>query len=191
MMTTQKSAHLAWCALVALALAKQDGSIRSPAQENLFLTRWLATELKQRRFPHEVVPDIQWLLQERGQLGIRTKLTDSCIGLMMKINASTFFEVPACFKVTSLPWPIPDTMSHDSLGKRIFPPKGAPLSGLITPDPLHFNTEMRKPNVTQQLLWMDYKAQAGELAMGHFTFATITGSGKNAPPLHGSGTPRR
>ncbi|ECW2291474.1 DUF2913 family protein [Salmonella enterica] len=45
MTLTEKSDHLAWCALVALALARQDGGVLSPAQENLFLTRWLATAL--------------------------------------------------------------------------------------------------------------------------------------------------
>jgi hypothetical protein len=58
---TEKSAHLAWCALVALALARQNGDVVSPVQENLFLTRWLATALKQRRFSRDVAPDIEWL----------------------------------------------------------------------------------------------------------------------------------
>lgn len=71
---TEKSGHLAWCALTALALAKQDGSAISPAQENLFLTRWLATALKQRRFSRDVAPDIEWLLKQGRQLGIRAKL---------------------------------------------------------------------------------------------------------------------
>lgn len=43
MTLTEKSGHLAWCALVALALARQEGGVLSPAQENLFLTRWLAS----------------------------------------------------------------------------------------------------------------------------------------------------
>ena len=60
---TEKSAHLAWCALVALALARQNGDVVSPVQENLFLTRWLATALKQRRFSRDVAPDIEWLLK--------------------------------------------------------------------------------------------------------------------------------
>ncbi|EFT7619480.1 hypothetical protein R3H94_004918 [Salmonella enterica] len=30
---TEKSGHLAWCAMVALALARQDGGLLSPAQE--------------------------------------------------------------------------------------------------------------------------------------------------------------
>ncbi|HCM8914016.1 TPA: DUF2913 family protein, partial [Salmonella enterica subsp. enterica serovar Paratyphi B] len=50
MTLTEKSGHLAWCALVALAQVRQDSGVLSPAQENLFLTRWLATALKQRRF---------------------------------------------------------------------------------------------------------------------------------------------
>ncbi|ECF2367666.1 DUF2913 family protein, partial [Salmonella enterica subsp. enterica serovar Mountpleasant] len=57
MTLTEKSGHLAWCALVALALARQEGGVLSLAQENLFLIRWLAAALKQRRFPREINPD--------------------------------------------------------------------------------------------------------------------------------------
>ncbi|GKO04826.1 hypothetical protein NUBL17190_50480 [Klebsiella pneumoniae] len=41
----------------------------SPVQENLFLTRWLATALKQRRFSRDVAPDIEWLRLENGIYG--------------------------------------------------------------------------------------------------------------------------
>ncbi|EBE3722345.1 DUF2913 family protein [Salmonella enterica] len=71
---TKNSAHLAWCALMALLMARQDGTVSSPAQENLFLTRWLATALKQRRFPRDVTPDIEWLLQQGRTLGGRAEL---------------------------------------------------------------------------------------------------------------------
>ena len=70
-MLAEKSGHMARCALVALALARQDGSMQSPAQENLFLTRWLATQLKQRRFPRDVAPDIEWMLKQGRHLGGR------------------------------------------------------------------------------------------------------------------------
>ncbi len=46
MTLTEKTGHLAWCALVALALARQEQGELSPAQENLFLTRWLAAALE-------------------------------------------------------------------------------------------------------------------------------------------------
>lgn len=61
-------------------------------------------------------------------------------------------------------------MSHDALEKLIFPSKGSSASERVMPDLLHFDTEMRKPGVTRQLLWMEYKAQAGELAMGYSHF---------------------
>ncbi len=38
------------------------------------------------------------------------------------------------------------------------------------PDMLYLDTEMRKPGVTRQLLWMEYKAQAGNKAMGYSHF---------------------
>ena len=46
--------HLAWCGLVALQLAKHDGTVITPGQESLFLTRWLAVAEKQRRFRREL-----------------------------------------------------------------------------------------------------------------------------------------
>lgn len=74
MAVTEKAGHLAWCALTALAFARQDGRVRSPAQENLFITRWLATALKQRRFPREVSPEIEWLLREGRLYGVGANL---------------------------------------------------------------------------------------------------------------------
>lgn len=71
---TQKTGHLAWCAMIALLLAKRDGQALTESQENLFLTRWLATALKQHRFPREVAPDIEWLLKQGRTLGARAKL---------------------------------------------------------------------------------------------------------------------
>jgi len=54
--------------LVSLVLSKQNGDMLSPAQENIFLTFWLATTLKQRRFTREINPDI-------GKRHIQTVLT--------------------------------------------------------------------------------------------------------------------
>ncbi|MGE0973385.1 DUF2913 family protein (plasmid) [Klebsiella sp. WOUb02] len=74
MTQTEKTGHLAWCALVALGFARRDGTLTSPAQENLFLTRWLATALKQRRFSRDVTPDIEWLLSQGRLYGVRANL---------------------------------------------------------------------------------------------------------------------
>ncbi|MBK0167409.1 DUF2913 family protein, partial [Klebsiella sp. S69] len=74
-------------------LARQDSGVLSPAQENLFLTRWLATALKQRRFSRDVTRDIEWLLKQGRQLGVRAKLVSkldyvwrSCTGELTEQN---------------------------------------------------------------------------------------------------------
>ncbi|WP_439292265.1 MULTISPECIES: DUF2913 family protein [Rahnella] len=79
--------------MVALQLAKRDGQVSSESQENLFLIRWLATALKQHRFPRDVAPDIEWLLRQGRALGARAKMLHkldylwrSCTGELLKQN---------------------------------------------------------------------------------------------------------
>ncbi|CAI2160196.1 Protein of uncharacterised function (DUF2913) [Serratia fonticola] len=72
--TVQDLAHLAFCALVALHTAIQQGAVTSPMAEHLFLVRWLATAQKQKRFPRSVAIDIQLLLDKGRKLGIEAKL---------------------------------------------------------------------------------------------------------------------
>lgn len=66
--------HLAWCGLIALNLARKAGAVNSPAQENLFLCRWLATAEKKRLFRRELANDIRWLLKEGREKGLRADL---------------------------------------------------------------------------------------------------------------------
>ncbi|EDQ0843025.1 DUF2913 family protein [Salmonella enterica subsp. enterica serovar Braenderup str. CFSAN001755] len=69
-----KAAHLAWCALVALQLARDDGNVNTEAQENIFLARWFAEAMRQKRFCKALAPDIGWLLRQGRELGVRAKL---------------------------------------------------------------------------------------------------------------------
>ncbi|MEB6855242.1 DUF2913 family protein [Escherichia coli] len=69
-----RSAHLAWCALIALHLARQEGHIHSESRENLFLVRWLAGAEKQRRFSRDVATDISWLLKQGCLYGVNARL---------------------------------------------------------------------------------------------------------------------
>jgi len=66
--------HLAWCGLIALHLARKAGTVNSPAQETLFLCRWLATAEKKRLFRRELANDIRWLLKEGREKGLRADL---------------------------------------------------------------------------------------------------------------------
>lgn len=72
--TTSALSHLAFCALAALGLARQDGVAGTTYAENLFIIRWLATAQKQKRFPKDVAIDIQWLLERGRRHGTAGKL---------------------------------------------------------------------------------------------------------------------
>lgn len=68
--------HLAFCALVALGIARKDGIALTPLAENLFLIRWLATAQKQKRFPKCVAIDITFLLEQGRKKSSTSKLRD-------------------------------------------------------------------------------------------------------------------
>ncbi|MDO6168640.1 DUF2913 family protein [Enterobacter hormaechei] len=93
MRNTDNTGHLAWCALVALQLARQDGLINSESQENLFITRWFALAKKQRRFSRDLAADIDWILNQGRALGMRARLRHkldyiwrSCNGELLEQN---------------------------------------------------------------------------------------------------------
>ena len=86
---TQELAHLAWCLLTALQLAKQEGKAQTPMNQHLFIMQWLATAQKQKRFPKSVAIDIQWLLNQGKTYGFGANLKEkvdylyrSCSGVL-------------------------------------------------------------------------------------------------------------
>ncbi len=85
--TVSDLAHFAWCAVIALRLAQQEGQALSPLTIHTFLVRWLAEAQKKRRFPRSVATDIDSLLRLGRQKGPAAgllkrldSLWQSCIG---------------------------------------------------------------------------------------------------------------
>lgn len=74
--TFTKLGHLAFCALVALGTARNDGKANTPLTEHLFLVRWLAIAQKQKRFPKCVAIDIAHLLELGRKKGPASKLRE-------------------------------------------------------------------------------------------------------------------
>lgn len=59
-------AHLAWCIIVAVTLARREGKIQTPLQTHMFIMQWLSTAQKRKLFPKSLAQDIIWL-QEQGR----------------------------------------------------------------------------------------------------------------------------
>ncbi len=74
--TLSALSNLAFCALVALGIARNDGVAHTPLTEHLFMVRWLATAQKQKRFPKCVAVDIAFLLKQGRKNGPASKLRE-------------------------------------------------------------------------------------------------------------------
>ena len=59
--TTDQLGHFAWCALVALGLARQEGKATNQVSEHVFISNWLNKAWKDKRFPKSIniIPTVQ------------------------------------------------------------------------------------------------------------------------------------
>jgi hypothetical protein len=71
---TEDLAHLAWCIMVAVKLAQEQGKAATELQVHLFIMQWLATAQKRKLFPRSVAPDILWLINQGKRYGFAAKL---------------------------------------------------------------------------------------------------------------------
>ncbi|WP_241617777.1 DUF2913 family protein [Rosenbergiella epipactidis] len=102
-------AYFAWCALVALRTAQQDGQALSPLNMHAFLMRWLTVTYKQKRFPRAIASDIESLLLGR-QKGLAASLYSrlknlwpSCTGSMTALS-DLYRSVHAIEQLKSQGW---------------------------------------------------------------------------------------
>lgn len=109
----EKTAHLLWCALIALCLARQEGRVRSEQQENLFLVRWFADAERQRRFSRDVATDIRWILQQGRSLGVRAQLAKK----LDYIWRSTSGDIMAQTELFRLTWRLLECYSPPVAGR--------------------------------------------------------------------------
>lgn len=71
--------HLAWCAQIALGIARRDKMVTTSVQEHIFLMNWLTTAQKRKLFPREIASEIDYLIRlgkQQGNIaGLKRKLT--------------------------------------------------------------------------------------------------------------------
>ena len=74
------------------------------------------------------------------------------------IGRTTVGEYLQRFNASGLSWPLPETLSDTELEQRLFPPAPkVPTEQRPVPDWHQVHTELRRPGVTQFLLWQEYK----------------------------------
>ena len=67
-------AHLAWCILVAIKIARREGKALTALQTHIFIMQWLSNAQKRKVFPKSLAPDILWLLDQGKRYGPAARL---------------------------------------------------------------------------------------------------------------------
>lgn len=97
-------------------------------------------------------------IKEVLRLGARG-LSDREISRSLKVGRATVRRYRVRAEDAGLSWPLPPDLTESELEARLFPP--APPAG--TPRPLpnwnHVHRELRRPGVTLQLLWVEYREE--------------------------------
>ncbi|MGC6031163.1 DUF2913 family protein [Enterobacter kobei] len=71
---TEELAHLAWCILTAVGLARQEGRALSALQTHMFIMQWLLAAQKRKLFPRTLASDIIWLQEQGKRYGASARL---------------------------------------------------------------------------------------------------------------------
>ena len=80
------------------------------------------------------------------------------IAASLGLPRSTVADYLRRFRETGLPWPLPPDVDEAVLEARLFPVGPAPQTARPLPDWATVHAEHKRPGVTRQLLWLEYKA---------------------------------
>lgn len=97
----EKLAHLAWCILTAVSLARQEGKARSSLQTHMFIMQWLLNAQKHKRFARELAPDIIWLQEQGKRCGPAARLYQK-VEYIWLASAGEFRQKSTLFRFTHM-----------------------------------------------------------------------------------------
>lgn len=98
-------------------------------------------------------------IREVLRLKFDAKLKQRQIARSCNISTSTVGDCLNRFKTTGLSWPLPEELDDLALEQRLYRGCKGPPSDRSQPDWNWVHKEMRKPHVTLQLLWDEYKRE--------------------------------
>jgi transposase len=103
---------------------------------------------------------IRQALQLLADSGLSRRQVAAALG----ISKTTVSEIALYARDANVDWPLAATLSDDELQARLYPPPRPRSSTRQEPDYAALHQELKRPGVTLQLLWEEYRAGAGEQA---------------------------
>ncbi len=97
-------------------------------------------------------------IKECYRLSYESGLNQTQIARALSIGRSTVWDYLKKFEESGLSWEEASNWSEEELDRKLFTRPGAP-SGRVLPDFQYIHKELRRPGVTLQLLWEEYKRE--------------------------------
>ena len=110
--------------------------------------------------PRVLMSKIRQALQLLADSGLSTRQVAAALG----ISKTTVSEIALYARDAGVDWPLASTLSDDELQARLYPPPRPRSSTRQEPDYPALHQELKRPGVTLQLLWEEYRAAAGQQA---------------------------
>jgi transposase len=116
--------------------------------------------------PRVLMSKIRQALQLLADSGLSMRQVAAALG----ISKTTVSEIALYARDAGMDWPLASTLSDDELQARLYPPPRPRSSTRSEPDYAALHQELKRPGVTLQLLWEEYRAGAGEQAYRYSAF---------------------
>jgi len=112
-------------------------------------------------------------IKEVLRLHVDCGLAGRAIARSVGIGPATVYDYIARARLANLTWPLPAGLDDDGLERLLFPPQAGLPDDRAQPDWSHIHQELRRPGVTLQLLWEEYKARFPEHGYQYSRFCDL------------------
>jgi transposase len=116
--------------------------------------------------PRVLMSKIRRTLQLLADSGLSTRQ----VAAALNISKTTVSEIAMYARDAGVDWPLASTLSDDELQARLYPPPRPRSTHRREPDYPALHQELKRPGVTLQLLWEEYRADAGDQAYRYSAF---------------------
>ncbi len=116
--------------------------------------------------PRVLMSKIRQALQLLAESGLSTRQ----VAAALSISKTTVSEIALYARDAGVDWPLAQTLSDEQLQARLYPPPRPRSSTRHEPDYARLHQELKRAGVTLQLLWEEYRADAGEQAYRYSAF---------------------
>jgi transposase len=116
--------------------------------------------------PRVLMSKIRQALQLLADSGLSMRQ----VAAALSISKTTVSEIAMYARDAGVDWPLASALSDAELQARLYPPPRPRSSTRHEPDYAVLHQELKRPGVTLQLLWQEYRAGAGEQAYRYSAF---------------------